>query len=388
MKNWLTEYFYHTKAERRGALLLAILAVLLFLLPRAYSLFVEPANGSDYQAYADSVAQYLVTESSTGKTTEAESILFYFDPNTLPQDSLVLLGLSRKTAQTIVKFRNKVRPFRQPEDLLDIYTLDEADYQRLLPYIRIQQAPNSSTPSTERAYAKAAPNDKPYTLFPFDPNTLSGDSLQLLGIRGRTVRTLLKYREKGGRFRKKEDLQKVYGLRAETYDRIEEYIQIEEKGFSDKPTDEIAEAAPSAIPVSYDRPAEPASIDINRASPEEWQQLPGIGPAYARRICAFRDKLGGFVRVEQVAETYGLPDSTFQQLRPKLQPSPVFRKINVNTADAAALQAHPYLGWKQANAIVAYRNQHGAFSSLEEVAKVRALPSELHEKMRGYWSVD
>ena len=386
MKNWLTEYFYHTKAERRGAWLLAIIALLLFLLPQAYPLFVEPPPAG-YQAYADSVQQYLAAEEAA-EPAESKAVLFYFDPNTLPQDSLVLLGLPRKTAQTIVKFRNKVRPFRQPEDLLDIYTLDEADYQRLLPYVRIQASPAgeqaaaataSSTPSRDTETAAL--------LFPFDPNTLSGDSLQLLGIRGRTVRNLLKYREKGGRFYKKDDLRKIYGLRAATYERLAPYVRIPESPAPKVAAVQEASTAASTAPV-FTRSAGPAVIDINRAGPEEWQQLRGIGPAYARRICSFRDKLGGFVSVNQVAETYGLPDSTFQQLQPKFRLSPVFRKINVNTADAAGLQDHPYLSWKQANAIVAYRNQHGAFSSVDEVARVRALPADLHRKMRGYWRVE
>lgn len=386
MKNWLTEYFYHTKTERRGAWLLAIIALLLFLLPQAYPLFVAPPP-SGYQAYADSVQQYLAAEEAA-EPAETEAVLFYFDPNTLPQDSLVLLGLPRKTAQTIVKFRNKVRPFRQPEDLLDIYTLDEADYQRILPYVRIQAPPMKQQASeTTASTQQSRETEAAALLFPFDPNTLPGDSLQLLGIRGRTVRNLLKYREKGGRFYKKEDLQKIYGLRTATYERLAPYIRIQEN-----PTPKTAEVQEASPPESttpaFTRSVEPAVIDINRAGPEEWQQLRGIGPAYARRICAFRDKLGGFVSVNQVAETYGLPDSTFQQLQPKFRLSPVFRKINVNTADAADLQAHPYLGWKQANAIVAYRNQHGAFSSVDEVARVRALPVDLHRKMRGYWRVE
>jgi len=379
MKDFLREYFYHTKSERRGAFVLALLCVLLFLLPQAYPWLLQDREAA-HQVYADSVRHYLerIPEEAAEAAAEPEAQLFYFDPNTLPQDSLVLLGLPRRTAQTIVKFRNKVRPFRRPEDLLDIYTLSEGDYNRLAPYIRIRKAPPSSSEKSE-------PEPMPEAqLFPFDPNTLAGDSLQLLGLRGRTVRTLLNYREKGGRFYQKEDLKKVYGLRPETYERLKPFIQIE------APT-EKAEAPTRAEPVAAHAkapPPEPISIDINRASPEQWQQLRGIGPAYARRICNFREKLGGFAQIEQVAETYGLPDSTFQRLRPQLRLSPVFRQININTANAAGLQAHPYLSWKQANALVAYRNQHDRFATQAEVAKVRALPPELHRKMAPYWRFD
>ena len=49
--------------------------------------------------------------------------------------------------------------------------------------------------------------------FYFDPNTLSKDGWQKLGIRDKTIKTIQNYLSKGGHFRKPEDLQRVYGLR-------------------------------------------------------------------------------------------------------------------------------------------------------------------------------
>ncbi len=382
MSNALKEFFYYTKTERRGAIALLLICIFFVLLPIAYPFMIGEPEEEGYEAYAEAVQRFLADTATTAADRESrEAKLFFFDPNTLPQDSLVLLGLPRKTAQTIVKFRAKVRPFRRPEDLLDIYTLSEADYHRIVPYVRIEQA----APPAAAAKSKEKANSRPEApLFPFDPNTLSGDSLQMLGLPGRTVRTLLNYREKGGRFREKEDLKRIYGMRAEDYERLHPYIRIREQPIAK--SKEVPAARPAAYAASA--PAAPSVLDINLAGPAEWEQLPGIGPAYARRICSFRDKLGGFASVAQVAETYGLPDSTFQQLQPRLKASPVFRPIAINKVDAATLKAHPYLSWKQANAIIAYRNQHGSFRSVEEVKKVRALPAELHGKMAPYWTFD
>ena len=85
-----------------------------------------------------------------------------------------------------------------------------------------------------------------------------------------------------------------------------------------------------------------------------------------------------------MAETYNLPDSTFQSIKDQLIDSPIQQFIKINEADAAALKAHPYLKWNEANAIVNYRMQHGKYQSIEDLLKVKILSSELIEKMKPY----
>ena len=111
-------------------------------------------------------------------------------------------------------------------------------------------------------------------------------------------------------------------------------------------------------------------VDVNLATEEEWQQLKGIGPGYSKRIVNFREKLGGFATVELVGETFGLPDSVFQQIRPYLQPSPVFRKLNVNTAGTEELKSHPFISSLQATVLVNYHKQHGAFADFNALKKM------------------
>ena len=82
---------------------------------------------------------------------------------------------------------------------------------------------------------------------------------------------------------------------------------------------------------------------MNKATIQEWQQLKGIGPYYAKKITAFRQKLGGFASIEQIGTTYKLPDSVYLQIQPHLSLSPVFRGLPINTATIDILAAHPYL---------------------------------------------
>lgn len=379
MNDWLKDYFYYTKSERNGAWILAVLILTFALLPLVYPL-LSPPSAIEFNGFEAELEAFLAPEEPSSAAAP-ETALFHFDPNTLPLDSLQLLGLSRKTAATIVRFREKVKPFRQPEDLQVIYTLSEEDYARIAPYVRILSRPPKPQSSTTAMAETPAPQR-----FDFDPNTLSGDSLMLLGLSGRTVRTLLNYREKGGQFRQPEDLKKIYGLPPEQAEGLMPFVTIPKS--EPKPENEAADAEAEAAPPQPKAPEAPASIRINTATPEDWQALPGIGPAFARRICGFRDKLGGFAHVDQVEETYGLPDSTFQRIRPQLVVDSPVQRLRINHLDAAGLKAHPYLTWKHANAIIAYRGQHGAFNSLEDVAKIRSIPAEVLTKMEPYWSFD
>jgi len=379
MKDWLKDYFYYTKSERNGAWILAVLIFIFALLPLVYPI-ISPPPSADFDGFEAELEAFLAPEEALS-TTAPEPALFHFDPNTLPLDSLQLLGLSRKTANTIVRFREKVRSFRQPEDLQDIYTLSEEDYARIAPYVRILSHPPKPQPQSEPAVGAPAPQR-----FTFDPNTLPGDSLMLLGLSGRTVRTLINYRDKGGQFRQPEDLKKIYGLPSDQAEALMPYVSIPKS--EPKPKGQAADEEAQAAPPKPKVPTAPAAIRINTAAPEDWQALQGIGPTFARRICGFRDKLGGFAHVDQVGETYGLPDSTFQRIRPQLVVDRPVQRLRINHLDAAGLKAHPYLTWKHANAIIAYRGQHGAFTSATEVAKIRSIPAEVLKKMEPYWSFE
>ena len=108
-------------------------------------------------------------------------------------------------------------------------------------------------------------------------------------------------------------------------------------------------------------------MPVNEADTTAFIALPGIGTKLATRIISFREKLGGFYSVDQVGETYGLSDSSFQKIRPYLVNAGVVRLMDLNAVTAEELKDHPYFRWALARAIVAYRNQHGPFKDLSEL---------------------
>jgi competence protein ComEA len=152
-------------------------------------------------------------------------------------------------------------------------------------------------------------------------------------------------------------------------------------------------ALPSAMQIpagsgktGFSRPRPRLSpIDINLADTAAFIAFPGIGSRLADRIIRFREKLGGFYSIDQIGEVYGLADSVFQKIKPFLLAGPYdLKKININTATLEELKAHPYIRYAIANSIVQYRNQHGNFTSIEELKKIVLITNDTYEKISAY----
>ena len=211
------------------------------------------------------------------------------------------------------------------EPQLDLVAMDSLN-TKIVPRLETANAEiNNTLPSTA------------IHLFPFNPNTITEAGLQQLGLRPKTILTLIHYREKGGQFRKPDDLRKIYGLRPEEANRLIPYVSIPSKELaatslksatvSLQPTIPVTSAtnfqssAPAASYTSF-RKLSPGkqliATNINTATAADWKKFPGIGEVLSKRIVAFRNKLGGFQSVSQVQQTYGLPDSVFNLMLPYL----------------------------------------------------------------------
>lgn len=385
----MTSYFYYTRGERNGVLVLAALSLSLLVFPKLYLLLFKPNNSIvDFSTFEHEIAGF-IGQKGTDSEMEGlvfqndEPVLFPFNPNNATKEDLIRLGLSPKVATTFVHFREKGGRFFKKEDFKKIYGVKEADYERLVDYIELENSGHFSPQSYGYTpqYNDSKLAQHPIELKPFDPNTASEDELLGLGLDIRTVKVLLKYREKGGRFRTKEDLQKVYNLSDIDFLRISSYVQIAEnqtvtRGYLASPQNNEA--------LKKTGIKEEAPVDLNRATVDELVQLRGIGRTFALRILEHRERLGGFSSLNQLKEVYGLPDSTLHSITPflRLISSPQ-RKIKINTATIEDL-SHPYLIRKQAEVIIRYRINHGAFKNMEDVKKVGVLSENVAEKLKPY----
>jgi DNA uptake protein ComE-like DNA-binding protein len=226
-------------------------------------------------------------------------------------------------------------------------------------------------------------NFSPKSLFYFDPNTATDASWKQLGLQEKTIATLRNYLSKGGRIRKPEDLKKIYGFPEEVYNALHPYVRISEAGVAVKKYDTNKFQVNQGI---IRKPKEIQRVRINQADSSQWESLPGIGPKLAARIILFRTKLGGFYSKEQVAETYGLPDSTFQKIRPYLEEDDLvpIATLDFNHSSQEELQRHPYISYQLARLIIAYRNQHGPFKQKEEIKKLALMTPELFARLKPY----
>ncbi len=249
------------------------------------------------------------------------------------------------------------------------YTPKQGDYYRPYDY------PASST-YTARVKG---------TLFNFDPNLLPAEGWKKLGLRDKTINTILNFRAKGGRFRQPEDIKKIWGLFPDEAERLIPYVQIA----ANVSNNELYKNNSAEYkPKSNGSIKAMIPIEINSADTAAFIALPGIGSKLSQRIINFRDKLGGFYMVDQVKETFGLSDSVFQKIKPQLLLTGEVKKININTARLDELKVHPYIKYPLANAIVQYRTQHGAFKSVEDLKKLMIVNDELLNKVRPYLSID
>ena len=217
------------------------------------------------------------------------------------------------------------------------------------------------------------------TMFYFDPNTLDAAGWQRLGIKDKTISSMQKYISKGGRFKDPDDLRKVWGLRDDEKERLIPYVRIAA----------VAQTTYTNNYTPYEKkPFEKkvvAPVDINAGDSAAFDALPGIGGGYSRRIINFRNRLGGFYKVEQIAETFGLPDSVFQKIKPLLKISGNdVKKLNVNTAKEEELKAHPYIRWQLAKVITEYKKQHGDFKTLQDLKKIMTIDEETYNKISPY----
>ena len=358
--------WHYTRAQRIG------LVVLLALIAGAYGirlLLSDPyasVERIDDEALFAAAAELRNAGPHQDPATDAPSERFTFNPNRVSSADLRRLGLSAKQATAFVRYRSKA-PFRRPEDLRRLRILRPEQADKLVALAQLTSAPSPRAPA---AYVNAPPPAA--QSFPFDPNTLSYDSLRLLGLTEREANAFVKYRSyRPVTFRQPEDLRRVRALDSQRVERLMALVRLPVMDTSLSP----APRAPQK---------EPVTVDINRAPAERWQELPGVGAYRAQSIVKFRDRLGGFASVEQVADTYGLPDSVFQSIRGQLVASPIVRPLYINQADVATLAGHPYLKRSTATIIVRYRENHGPFASVEELKKVRAITTETLDELLPY----
>lgn len=217
--------------------------------------------------------------------------------------------------------------------------------------------------------------------FDFDPNLITERQWVKLGLSAKQIRVIRNYIDKGGRFYKKEDLKRIYSIPETQYLKLEPFIVITNTRSSFNPNE--FKKGSEVMKTSSQMPA--MKVEINGADSISLLKISGIGPSFASRIIRFRNRLGGFHSIEQLREVYGIDSIKYSQIKDQLLLDlSLIQKINVNNATFDQLKKQPYLSYKQINAILQYRKQHGDFKSLSDLRKIIVLNEEIIRKIEPY----
>lgn len=260
-------------------------------------------------------------------------------------------------------------------------------------WAEMKAAEGSSIPAAQRSDRQR--DVEALVLFDFDPNNLPVEQWVALGLSERQAAAIHRFESKGGRFRTKKDVARMHVVDPELFDRWRSFILLPDslprREFPAKDRNERAATntfVPKAVP---ERPAETVQVEINSADTTALVAVRGIGPAFARSIVKFRDRLGGFHSLDQLSEVYILRDKPEAVARLKEQlvlDEQGVRRFPLNTVTAEELGPHPYAGWKVAKALVAYRKQHGPFRSVDDIKGCVLVTDSVYRKLAPYLSLE
>lgn len=219
------------------------------------------------------------------------------------------------------------------------------------------------------------------SLFYFNPNTADSATLISLGFTAKTARSIINYRNKGGKFKKPEDLYRIFNIDSNYISTLLPYVQLdaeEEYQSQFKPNQYATKEKKAFVPV-----------ELNTADSLQLVGLYGIGPKMASKIIDYRNRLGGFFRVEQLTEIWGIDEFLLEELNGKIYVDvSKVRYLPINSITYDELKLNPYLRFKTASAIINYRKHHGAFKRVEDLKQVILLPDSSYQKLLPYLKLD
>ena len=189
----------------------------------------------------------------------------------------------------------------------------------------VVRKPSPHSPEAEAVYRSVVP--RRVESFRFNPNTASLDDLVRLGFSEKQAQSILNYREKGGKFRRKSDFAKSFVVADSVYKRLEPFIDI-------------------------------PKTDINKADSAAFDALPGIGGWTAAKMVEYRAQLHGYSCSEQLMEIWHFDKERYDGLKDLVTCSPV-PPYPFWSLPADSLRLHPHIrSWQTARAIVFYREHN------------------------------
>lgn len=221
----------------------------------------------------------------------------------------------------------------------------------------------------------------------FDPNTVDSSTLVHLGFKPWQAKNMLKYRAKGGKYRKPEDLKKLYGMTDSMYLALTPYIRIARDTIK---IDSISSDSlrHDSLP-KWHNDNKDTILNLRTADTTELKMIYGIGSYRARQIVRYRQQLGGFVDVRQLLEIPGMENLNSDSLLSHFfLDTIILEPLKVNIASVNRLARHPYLRFEQAKAIYEFRRRKIRIDSIQQLETLDCLNINDFEKIAPYLNFD
>lgn len=251
--------------------------------------------------------------------------------------------------------------------------------------------------------------------FPFDPNEADSTQLLRLGLAPFQVRSIYRYRAKGGRFSTKDDFRRVYRLTNEQWDHLAPLIRIGKKyhlvDLSPEPSRTVSASQPrgdrntaSGKPVISSSATSDSAfasvsshklhskypvklvgdevLDVNLADSAQLCRVPGIGPYFSRKILQYRKRLGGYVSTAQLLEIDDFPADAIAWL--VVADSLSVQKLSVNHLTTRKLMKHPYMGYYRALDIENHKRIYGRVQNLDALRQMPHFTDEDIKRLTPY----
>lgn len=251
--------------------------------------------------------------------------------------------------------------------------------------------------------------------FPFDPNEADSTQLLRLGLAPFQVRSIYRYRAKGGRFSTKDDFRRVYRLTNEQWEHLAPLIRIGKKYQLVDPPQQSSHL-PSTSHTRGDRNVAPdvpltsstssadsmysvnssqeshqkyptklsgdEVLDVNHADSAQLCRVPGIGPYFSRKIVQYRKRLGGYTSTAQLLEIEDFPADAVAWL--VVSDSTDVQRLNVNSLSTRKLMRHPYVGYYRASDMEDYKRIYGRIESIDALGQMPHFTDEDIKRLAPY----
>ncbi len=336
-----------TEREINGAVAFLLLAGLLVV-----ALFLTKPRPD--RLFADEAAQWMEQRDTAQ--------LAPFDPNTVTYEALRAIGMSRYEAVSLLKYRASGKVFRIAEDVALCYGITDSAFAVLRPYIRIAEE-FRLTPHSYHDYPTRTPQQPLLKPSPFRIDTVSVAYLRAIGaFTKRQAEAFIRWRDRSG-FYDMEEVRACYVVDDSVATALEPYILF-----------------PERVASPWEQP-----IELNRADSATLRSVVGIGEKTVVQILSYRERLGGFYRVEQLAEVKGVTEQNFEKILQQIYcDSNEIQKIDINFAIPMRLREHPYLPPKTLRRLLKHRQLKGGWTSTQEMIDENILSQEEAARLRPY----